>query len=71
MAFMPAGWRKGDFGLEIDVLIGDVEGEDSAGSEVALVERDGLRGEQMQRNGVAGECVDDEDVELLRGFGGE
>ena len=52
-------------------MIGDMKGEDAAGNEVTLVERDSLRGEQMERNGVAGECIDDENVEVLRGFGGE
>ena len=53
-------------GGEIEVLVGDVEGEDAVGLEVAEVELDGLSGEQVQRDGVAGEGVDGEDVEVLR-----
>ena len=45
-----------------------MEGEDAVGGEVFFVERDGLGSEQVQRDGVAGEGVDGEDVELLRSF---
>ena len=72
MAFMPAALASRAISrLQIDMLVGDVEGEDAAGSEVALVEGDGLGGEQMQRDGVAGECIDDQHVEVLRRLAGE
>lgn len=45
--------KQSNFGFKIDVLIGDMECEDAARSEVALVDGNGLRGEQMQGNGVA------------------
>ena len=52
------GGEEGYFGGEVYVLVGDVEGEDSAGGEVALVEGDGLGGEEVEGDGVAGEGVD-------------
>src|ERR1700722_8247706 len=56
-----------DLGGEVEVLIGDVEGEDAAGSKVSAIEREGFGGEQVERDGVAGEGVDGEDIEVLRG----
>src|SRR6185437_13120060 len=44
-----------DFGGEVEVLIGDVEGEDAAGDEMFLVEPEGFGGEQVNGNGVARE----------------
>ena len=41
------------------------------GGEVSFVEGDGFGGQEMQGDGVSGEGVDDEDVELIRGFVGE
>src|SRR4051812_29701958 len=38
---------------------------------MAAVEGEGLRGEEMERDGVAGEGVDDEHVEFLRAFTGQ
>jgi len=61
----------GDLGREVQILIGDVEGDDAVGREVFLVECDGLGREEMQWNSVAGEGIDDKDVELLRNFAGE
>ena len=60
-----------DLRCEVEVLVGDMEGEDAAGGEVNLVEGHGLRGEQVERDGVAGEGVDDQDVEPLWRLGGE
>jgi len=57
-----------DLRFEIDVLIGDMEGEDSAGREVALVEIDGLGREQVDWDGIARERIDNEDIEVLRQF---
>ena len=60
---------------QVEVLVGDVEGEDAVGGEVAEVELERLGGEQVEGDGVAGEGVDGEDVEALRvacvEFGGE
>jgi len=42
-----------DLRLEVDVLVGDVKGENAARREMALVQIDGLRGEKMQRYGIA------------------
>ena len=53
---------------EIHMLIGDVEGDDAAGREVAAIERQRLGGEQMKRDGVAGERIDDEHIKVLRGL---
>jgi len=39
--------------LEVHMLIGDVEGENAAGGEVAFVEVNGLCGEQVDGDGVA------------------
>lgn len=61
----------GEFGFEIDILVGDVEGEDAVRCEVSLVEGDCLGGEQVERDGVSRESVDDEEVVVLSWFGGE
>ena len=53
------------------MLIGDVKGEDAARCEMPLVESDGLGGEQMQGNGVAGEGIDHQHIEFLWGVGGK
>jgi hypothetical protein len=56
------------FGGEVEVLVGDVEGDDAGGCEVSAVELDCLGGEQVERDGVAGEGIDGEDIEVLCGF---
>ena len=53
---------QGELGREIEVLAGDVDGEDSAGLEMAAIERDGLRGEQVDRDRVAGEGIEHQHV---------
>ena len=45
-----------------------VKGEDATKGEVFSVERDGLGGEEMKRDRVAGEGIDDEHIEVLRSF---
>ena len=68
---MSGGGELGDLGCEVEVLVGDVEGEDAVGSEVFLVEGERFGGEEMDGDGVAGEGVDDEDIEVLGSFVGE
>src|SRR5579875_517773 len=63
--------ETGEHGGEIEVLVGDVEGQDAAGSEVTAVKGEGFAREEMRRDAVAGEGVDHEKVEGLWGFGGE
>ena len=48
-----------------------MKGKDAAGNQVALVERNSLRGEQMEWYGVTRERVDNQHVEVLRGLGGK
>ena len=52
-------------GSQIDMPVGDVEGKNPAGSQVASIQCEGLRGQQVQRYCVAGEGIDHQDVELL------
>jgi len=65
------GGENRDGRFEIDVAVGDVEGEDSARREMAAVELEGFAGEQVDGDGVAREGVDDEHVEVLRRFMGQ
>ena len=60
-----------ELGGEVEVLVGDVEGEDAVGGQVLEVELERLGGEQVERDGVAGEGIDGEDVEALGLIGGE
>src|SRR5580700_7691579 len=48
-----------------------MEGENAAGGEMTAVNGHALRGEQVERDGVAGEGVDSENVEALRIFRGK
>ncbi len=45
--------EKSNFRFEIDMLIRDVKRENTAGSEVTLVEIDGLCRQQVQWNGIS------------------
>src|SRR6266851_4460596 len=62
------GCELRDLRGEVEVLVGDMKGQDAVWGEVFPIECDGLGGEQVERDGVSGEGVDDEDVEVLRGF---
>ena len=57
-----------ELGREVEVLAGDVNGEDSAGLKMAAIEGDCLRCEQMDWNGVAGEGVEHQHIVRRRGF---
>ena len=60
--------KQRDGWLQIDMLIRNVESQNAAGREIASVERERFSSEQVQRDGVAGECVDHQNVEILRGL---
>ena len=51
--------------------VGDVESQDAARSKVAAVKRQGLRGQKVDGDGVAGEGVDYQDIEVLWRFTGQ
>ena len=53
---------------KIDVPVRDVKCEYAVRRKVAPVKRQGLRGQQMDRDGVAREGIDDQNIELLRRF---
>ncbi len=57
--------------LQIDVPVGDVEGNDPARSQMPPIKCEGLRGQQVQRYRIAGEGIHHQDVELLRRLRGE
>ena len=54
---------------EVEDAVGHVDGDDAAGVEVLLVDGEGLLSEQMQRDGVAAEGVQHQQVEALRTAG--
>lgn len=57
----------GDHRLQIEKAIGDVERHHSFGLEVALVNSEGFPRQQMNRNRVAAERVEHENVEPFIG----
>ena len=54
-------------GVEVDVAVRDVEGEDPSRSELVAVELQCFARQQMGGNGVSAEGVEDHDPELVRG----
>ena len=56
---------------EVEILVGDVKGENAARGEVAQVEGERLACEQVRGDAVAGKGMDREEVEVLGRFGGQ
>src|SRR4051794_20658026 len=54
-----------NYGLEVKELVGHVEHEYPVRIEVAQIGRDGLAGQQVSRDRMAAEGVEDEQIELL------
>ena len=50
---------------QVDVTIRDVHGEDAVGLQMLEVQLEGLVGQQVRRDRVAGERIDGQQVELL------
>ena len=53
---------------QIQVLIGNVDRNDAARPQVALVKLKTFMGQQVDGNGIAAECVEDQQIKLLRRF---
>src|SRR6516225_1372784 len=53
---------------QVEELIGDMEGNDASGCEVPLVQLQGLTGQKVDRNSIAGERVHRQNVILLIWF---
>ena len=60
--------QQGDRRPQGDMTIRDVKGQNAARVQMFSIDGQRLGGEEVDRNGVARECVDNEDVEVLRGF---
>src|SRR5437660_9304858 len=54
--------------LEIEVMIGDMDGNNAVGLEMALVNVERFFGQQMDGNGIAAERIQGQQIELLRGL---
>jgi hypothetical protein len=67
-AYIHAGClgKQNNLRFKIDVVIRDMERKDAGRREVAFIEFNGLSGQKMERYGVAGECVDHQNIEVLR-----
>ena len=59
--------RLDDLG-KIQIRIAHMNGENSVRLHVLDVQTDSFFRQEMHRNGIAGECIHDQDVELLRRF---
>ena len=55
-----------DDGHEVEVAVGDVEGDHAVGLHVAQVDLHRLAGDEVYGNGIAREGVDGQHVEILR-----
>src|SRR5258708_14945906 len=52
--------------LEVEVLAGDMEGQNSPGTQMPQIQLKSLRRQQVDWNGVTGECVYGDHVIILR-----
>ena len=58
----------GDHRIQIDAFIGDMHGDQAVGLHVPRVEGERLPGQQVNRNGIAVEGIEDQHVKILRRF---
>ncbi len=71
--FQPRYWAtsRAVTGLSARVAIGDVQQQRTPGLEAVAVDLGAFRGEQMERDGIARERIDGDQVVIVTGAGGE
>ena len=60
--------QQGDRRPQVDMTIRDVKGQNAPRVQMFSIDGQRLGGEEVDWNGIARECVDNQDVEVLRGF---
>ena len=58
----------GNNGLQIEVVVRDVNREHAIGPEMSLVDLESFFGQQMHRDGITAEGVQCDEIKLLRRF---